>query len=203
MDEKKNSKLIYAIIGGIVGSIIAILCVGILIFCIYKFGIDKKDNKNSNITTTNNSSLLDYETEHVIDDLKIKFVPTQDMLILNDSEIDQFMGQGYSDLYEIISMNETGDKLLYVFKIKEDEANNNTADEYIEKSMQNSEHDSIEKENICGIEFSKTNVVREEDGKKFNEACYVYKYDKTFLCIDYWYLSDLENNLPQMFQSVE
>ena len=175
--------------------------------------IDSPDiNENVEITdsTGNNTATISdytgitesYETEQIIEDLKIKYVPASDMIILTDSEIEQYMGEGYSDLYEIVSMDSQGKKLLYVFKVANDE-NDYTTDEYIKNSLNGLDYSEITKETIAGIEFSKAQLSYEEDGDSYTEECYVYKYDNIFLCLDYWHSNDVKNELTQMFEKVE
>lgn len=194
-----------------VGIVFAILFV-IVILAMNSDGKNtSKSNKTKNVSnSTNNSAITpsEYqgnvdvnESEHVISDTNIKFVPTSDMLILTDNEIEQYMGQGYSQFYEFVSVNSDISKMLYCFKI--DNSNNYTAEQYIQESLKDVDYGEIKKETIAGLEFSKAEILRKEDEGDYKEECYVYLYDNTLLCMDYWHLATQENNLAQMFQVVE
>lgn len=162
-------------------------------------------NTTNTTNTTENTGFINdaitYETEHIIQDVKIKFVPKEDMLILTDSEIDQYMGAGYSQVYEIVSMNAEATKMLYCFVV--DNSENIAEEQYIENALGNTEHEKIEKQVIAELEFSGAKLNYDEDGKQYIEECYVHKYDDKFLCIDYWHLSTEENSISEMFQKVE
>lgn len=158
--------------------------------------------KASNITSSGNSNNVVYETEHVIQDSKIKFVPTEDMIILTPDEINQYMGAGYSDWYEIVSMNLDGSKLLYCFVIENEK--NQTAEEYLKESLGDLQYDEFKMQNIAGVDFANVTLTVDEEGDGiYKENCYVYQYDNKFLCFDYWIAENIENTLPNMIQKIK
>ncbi len=210
MEKNKRNYGLLAIIGAVIGAFVGCILAFVVIIAIAKGFRNKINNPSNNSSDANISNyagtdIEDYEKEHVIKEINLKYIPPKDMLILTKSEINQYMGEGYSDLYEIISMNETGKKLIYVFKIGNEEVSNYTAGEYLSKSLENSEHSEVTTETLGGLEFAKVEMEKEdtEAGEKYVENCYVYKYDNEFICIDYWRLYTDENEIATMFQKVE
>lgn len=211
-NEKKNLK-VYDKKRAATTGIITLVIVGILTAVIIIVAIATSPNRNKNKNKTNNTTINSsisnsnttglnniteqYETEHEIEDLNVKFVPPKDMLILTDSEIELYMGEGYSSLYEIVAMNESGSKLLYCFRTKLDENNNYTSEEYLKDSLKENKYEEIKKETLGGLEFYIARIVHEDDkdddGNKYTELCCVHKYEKGYLCIDYWYVDGKED----------
>ncbi len=206
IDPTRQSKKI-----ALIAIIVTFTVIAVMIVLVASTGSGSKSKNKTN--TTNNvivsnyagTNVEEYEKEHVISDINIKYVPPTDMIILTKSEINQYMGEGYSDLYDVISMNETGKKLVYVFKVEGEEIKDYTSEEYLTKSLTNSEHGDVTKESIAGLEFAKVEMVKDdsETGEKYIENCYVYKYDNKFLCIDYWRLSTDANEIATMFQKIQ
>lgn len=210
MEEDKH-KFITGVITGIICCIGLLVILGFIAASIYEAGFKNGQNKNSNNTTNvakNNTTaynglLENIEKEHIISDSKLKYVPGTEMLILSKEQIDTYMGQGYSNYYEFVAVNADMSKMLYCFIIDKTSQEDYTAEQYIQESLKNVNHGEITKQTIAGIEFSVAQLPHNEEGKNYVEDCYVYKYNNKLLCLDFWHLSEQENNLAQMIQPVE
>ena len=203
---------IASFIGVIIGAAIVIVFLLILV---------RTTNRSSNnvVATSNNSTnksnsaiissyqgseeLIESSKEHVIQEFGIKFVAPDDMVLLSDKGIEQYRGTGYSQFYEVMAMSSNEDKLFYCFVISDEKYKDYTEEQYLNESLQNSNHGEIQKEKIADTEFSKVTMTYEEDGKKYNEACYISKQNGKFLCFDYWYVDGIENNITSMIQKIQ
>ncbi len=157
---------------------------------------------NSSTTSDDDESLDDeeYETEHVISSTKIKFVPKDDLLILTDKEIETYFGSSYTE-YEFVALNQEGSKMLYCFIDDNEDMKDKSAKEYLESTLESSEHTEIETKNIKGFEFETTKMSFEQGDEKYEEECYVYKHDDKFVCFDYCYLEGENGHFDEMIQT--
>lgn len=212
--NKKYSQYTSAIIGGIIGTITTIAIIAILILIAYRTGTNGNNNNNTNNsanasnsakanTSLYNSLLEDTETEHIIADSKLKYIPSSDMVLLTKAQIDEYMGTGYSNYYEFIAVNTDMSKMIYCFVIDKTTQSDYTAEQYIQDSLKNTNYEQITTQTIAETEFSVAQLTHEEEDKKYIEDCYVYKYDNKLLCIDFWHLDGVENNLAEMLQHIE
>ena len=117
-------------------------------------------------------------------------------------EIEQYMGEGYSQVYEFVSVDSNVNKIIYCFEVNNPE--NLSASDYLKTSLEGDDFEEITSETICEKEFYKTKIARPgETGGDYVEDCYVCENNGKLLCIDYWHLSTTENNLAQMLQKAE
>lgn len=199
---RRNKKIALITVAVCVVFIITIILVAALSTSDSNTSSKNKVESNKSNTVNNVDEDIVYETEHVIQDSKLKFVPSEDMLILTDEEIDSFLGTGYSTWYEIISMNQDGTKLLYCFIV--DNEKNQTAEEYLKESLGDLQFDDFKMQNIAGFDFANATLTIEEEGDGiYKENCYVYLYDNKFICFDYWTAENIENTLPDMIQKID
>lgn len=195
------------------GTIIAIAAFAVIVLIIVLaivFG--RKDDSNNGNQTNNatNSSIIPseyqgsvnaYEKEHEITYFKLKYVAPADMLILTDDEINLYMGQGYSELYDFVAVDQSVKKMLYCFII--DNASDLSAEDYIKQSLKDVDYGEIRKETIAGREFSAVTIPRKEDDTNLLEECYVYTEHNRFLCLDYWHDVAAPNNVAEVIQEVQ
>lgn len=215
--ENDKKKFLTGVIVGIIACIGLFVILAFIVVSMYKIGFENGKNNNQ-VNTTNNTTntntatksnttynglLEDIEKEHIIADSKLKYIPGNEMLILTKSQIDEYMGQGYSNYYEFVAVNSDMSKMLYCFIIDKTTENDYTAEQYIQESLKSTSHSEITTQTIAGIEFSVVQLSHNEEGKNYVEDCYVYKYNNKLLCLDFWHLAEQENNLAQMLQAVE
>lgn len=178
--------------------------------------INSSISQNSNTNTSKNNNILDddstssddntslgdeeYETEHVVTSTNIKFVPTDDLLLLTEEEIETYFGSSYTQ-YEFIALNEEGTEMIYCFIDDDDDMKDKSAKEYLEETLEDSEHSEIETKKIQGFKFETTKMSFEQDDEKYAEECYVYKNGDEFVCFDYCYLDGEDGHFDKMIKT--
>jgi hypothetical protein len=207
MENDKN-KMLPSVIGGIIGAIAAVTAIAIIGIILYKIGFSngsKNSNNTNNTTNTNTSNnvtleqmLEGAETEHSLEWFNLKFVPSSDMVLLTKAQINEYMGDGASDHYELVAVNQELNKIIYGFVITKSTEEEYTAESYINESLQNIEHSEITKVTMGGKEFVTSEIIRTEDGENFIEDCYVYKFGDKLLCLDFWRTESQANNMAEM-----
>lgn len=214
MKEKSVKKYIPIVIASLIGAVVGATVV-IVFFLLLGKSINKKSNNqavgnNSNISSNNaiissyqgTEGLFEDTREHVIEGFGIKYTASDDMVLLSDKGIEQYRGTGYSQFYEIMAMSSNEDKLFYCFIISDEKYKDYSEEQYLKESLQNANYGEIQKEKIADMDFYKVQMTYEEEGKKYNEACYIAKKDGKFLCFDYWYTDGNENDLISRIQKI-
>ena len=192
--------------GIIIGIVIVVILVTIsIIIAVAASSNNKKSNKtnkddsNSTVSLNNNEQTEEYESEHIIKDAKMKFIPKDDLLILTDNEITTYYGSQYT-AYEIIALNKEGDRIVYCFIDSGDDIKDYSAKEYLNNMINTSEEFEVKTVDINGFKFEKTQLSFENNEKKYTEECYVYKVDDKFICFDYSYPAGEKSNFNQMIE---
>lgn len=209
-EENKEVSPITKKVSTIIGVCAFIVLVTIIIIAIV-YG-RKNDSNNTNQTSNNTTNATispssyqgnvgKYEREHEITYFKLKYVAPDDMLILTDDEINLYMGQGYSELYDFVAVDNKVKKMLYCFII--DNAEDKTAEQYIQESLKDVDYGEIRKETIAGKEFSAVTISRIDNDAALLEECYVYTEHNRFLCLDYWHDAAAPNNVAEVIQEVQ
>lgn len=157
------------------------------------------DNISNNISNyeTRNS---DEEYDFGIDDMT--FVPTSDLLILTDSEIEKNFPNEDADNYEFIARNKAFTKVIYSFIVDKTEYEEDiTVEDFLRYSINTDQEIQIKDKKISGYEFKLVKLNGLNGAKSYIEECYVYDSGDKLICFDYRYYTSQSSNFDQMIKS--
>ena len=112
--------------------------------------VAKKDSQNiiEEIDVESN------EVEHIIPKTGLKFVPKDNLKILTQKQINEYFGQNVEN-YEIIAMDDTKTKMLYMLIDNGEDAKGLNTTEYIKATFGEDEEIEITDVTIAEVEFKK------------------------------------------------
>lgn len=170
--------------------IIAIIVIVITILTVLGMSSSKKEQKQDN----------NYLTEYNFKENNIKFVPTNDIMILTEEEIEEYFYEGASKQYEFIAADYYFTKIIYCFTVeKADYDANMTVEDFYKYSL-NEENLNIQTKNIGGKEFSFVRFEKNDETNQYIEDCYVYETEDKFICFDYLYKQGMEDRFEEMIK---
>ena len=147
---------------------------------------------------------MDFESEkeYIITEAGIKFIPTDDLIMVTGENIKTYYGEDMYSVYDMIATNEEGTISMCCFIHDDEETKDLTEKEFLETTFSDSDYDEIKPLTIDGFEFQTVQLKFEDNGDDYIEYCYVYKVDNKFICFDYCYPTEYENKFEQMVKKV-
>lgn len=161
---------------------IAIVIAGIMLFSqTYDRGNNETENTQSDINI--GETVESYDIANT--DITLKF--DEEMVILSDEQITYYFGQGYSEVYECVAVNQNFEKMVMVLKnSKANFEEGYTAKQFLEEVAEESGDENakiVEKEISEHTFYVLEREYESNDGSIYLEQDYIYDSGDEFVCI--------------------
>ncbi len=206
-----NKKAIIATVTVLLIFFIA-LFIGIIVLSKNDDKNSKSNNSNESISSINdkendeeneedNDMDIEYDKEYIIEEAGMKFIPTDDLMMLSGENLKTYYGEEIYEAYNMIATNEDMTITICCFTNEDEDKKDYTEKEFLENTLSDADYDEIEAKTIDGFEFQVAKLDFEDDyGDKYTEYCYVYKVDDKFICFDYCYPENETNQFDKMIK---
>ena len=204
MNSKKNMRV--AIIIAIVMTICFVaIIVGVVVSTSDKNKNDSKSKSSSSSRTVDyddddDDEEIESEDVYTIKEAKMKFIPTDDLVMVSGKNIKKYYGQEAYETYDMIAVNDENDVFIGCSIYDDRDYEDYTEKEILEEMFDESDYDEIKTVTVNGFKFDVAVMSYSNNGKDFNEYFYVYKADDAFVFIEYIYPKGEKNNFKKMIE---